>query len=498
MAGIPALTRRFALAPAKKRRAGIYVRISQDRNASNAGVEAQEEECRTLAESLGWTVIGDVYSDNDTSAYSGKRRPAYERLWADVEAGVIDAVLAYHPKRLYRRMVALEELVSLAEKNGNTPIKTVAGGEVDLSTAAGRAIARIMAALAQMESEESGERISLSKRRTIAKGIWTGGGRRTYGYTGVKRGEDGKAQGLAIVEDEATVILEIRDRVLAGDSVNRIVMDLNERGVPTSSGGRWRPTTLRRIFGADPEATDRKRTLPIVAGGKNWPAILTKDELAVVKAKLQTPSKFAAKVPTTGRRYAFTGILECSECGTKLLGSGGYYRCQPRNGGCGKVGVKARQLEDVLDRLVQARREAGLAVDAVTPAPIDQAQRAELLAEAGEYQADVDRLSTDLVTARTDTARRAIMSALDDLDARVREVDSRLAALVPESAATPSYADLLADDDWRERWITGELTGTEIAELHDLFASYFDAVQVAPRTKRTPTLDPRRIKVRWR
>ena len=66
--------------------AAIYVRISQDRSGAGLGVERQEAECRELADRLGWTVA-DMYCDNDISAYSGRRRPDYESMLADVEAG---------------------------------------------------------------------------------------------------------------------------------------------------------------------------------------------------------------------------------------------------------------------------------------------------------------------------------------------------------------------------------------------------------------------------
>ncbi|MBA3489531.1 MAG: recombinase family protein, partial [Longispora sp.] len=59
-------------------RAGIYVRISQDREGAGLGVARQETDCRALCERLGWTVV-DVYADNDTSAYSGAPRPQWSR-----------------------------------------------------------------------------------------------------------------------------------------------------------------------------------------------------------------------------------------------------------------------------------------------------------------------------------------------------------------------------------------------------------------------------------
>jgi site-specific DNA recombinase len=55
-------------------RAGLYCRISDDRAGGGLGIERQRKDCVRLAEKLGWRVI-DTYTDNDISAYSGRRRP---------------------------------------------------------------------------------------------------------------------------------------------------------------------------------------------------------------------------------------------------------------------------------------------------------------------------------------------------------------------------------------------------------------------------------------
>ena len=73
-------------------RAGIYARISSDRNDTELGVERQLEDCRALCTAKGWTVdSGSEYVDNDISATKGKPRPEYERLLADIESGRIEA-----------------------------------------------------------------------------------------------------------------------------------------------------------------------------------------------------------------------------------------------------------------------------------------------------------------------------------------------------------------------------------------------------------------------
>ncbi|HYZ02002.1 MAG TPA: recombinase family protein, partial [Candidatus Binatia bacterium] len=58
--------------------AGIYTRISMDRVGGGLGVERQEQDCRELCGRRGWEVA-ETYRDNDISAYSGKKRPAYRR-----------------------------------------------------------------------------------------------------------------------------------------------------------------------------------------------------------------------------------------------------------------------------------------------------------------------------------------------------------------------------------------------------------------------------------
>jgi len=76
--------------------------ISSDQERLGLGVQRQLEDCRKLAAGRGWTVA-EEYTDNDVSAYSGKPRPAYARMLADLAAGERDAVIVYNLDRLHRR-----------------------------------------------------------------------------------------------------------------------------------------------------------------------------------------------------------------------------------------------------------------------------------------------------------------------------------------------------------------------------------------------------------
>ena len=59
-------------------------------------------------------VVG-VYSDNDFSAFSGRPRPEYQRLLADMAAGGFDAVVVWDLDRLHRDGLELEQFLKLRE-----------------------------------------------------------------------------------------------------------------------------------------------------------------------------------------------------------------------------------------------------------------------------------------------------------------------------------------------------------------------------------------------
>src|SRR5215211_2554477 len=155
-----------------------YCRICADKTGAGLGVERQAADCRELALGLG---LGEpeVLSDNDLSAYSGKRRPGYERLKQGLLDGRWATLLVWHVDRLCRSARDLEDIVDLV--NGRVAVHTVKGGEIDLATAEGRMQARMLGTLARYESEHRSDRV----RRALAQAAEQGrppGGPRPYGW----------------------------------------------------------------------------------------------------------------------------------------------------------------------------------------------------------------------------------------------------------------------------------------------------------------------------
>ena len=101
----------------------------------------------------------------------------------------------------------LESLIEIADA-ARIQIRTVQGGDLDLSTSAGRMVARILGSVSHQGSEHKGERQERANVQKAAAGKWQTANR-TFGYT--MTGEP--------LEPEATAFRPAVADVLAGKSI---------------------------------------------------------------------------------------------------------------------------------------------------------------------------------------------------------------------------------------------------------------------------------------
>jgi DNA invertase Pin-like site-specific DNA recombinase len=470
-----------------------------DRTGQEAGIGRQERECRELAAAKGWKIV-EVFKDNDVSAYSGRKRPGYEGLLEAIRSRRVNTVIAWHPDRLYRRLIDLEGLIDLAEEHG-VRFATCVAGDIDLSTAAGRMNARVVASAARYESEHRAERLRLWHEDRVAKGLPHGGGRRPYGYEWSPEAGTWHPR-----PDEAAVIHRMVDHIIRGGSVSSLVRALNLEGVPTASGSRWANATVTRLL-ANPVIAglrEHRRTGTITQG--NWEPIITLEQREMLQAIFKNPMRPKRGGGPTERSRLLSGLLVCAHCDMKMYSDGQKngryaYTCSKSWKGQGCVRVAAWPLEDAIylmairhvrDDVKKGGQPPYRLGNRRAPAPEEEsliAERLKLLARRDELAAKYAEGFLDERQLKVGTAR---------LDERIREVDSRLSSSMRRhEGLTQVELQWLADAATKP---SAELDREEVRQRYNYLSKLIDRIEVRRASRRGLHLkdDPARVKILWR
>jgi DNA invertase Pin-like site-specific DNA recombinase len=461
-------------------RAGVYARISSDREADGLGVERQMEDCARLGERKGWRVV-EHYVDNDVSAWSGKRRPEYARLLADLQAGTINGLLVYDLDRLHRQPSELESFIDLCQSLGLTNVASVSG-EIDLTTADGQFQARILGAVAKKSSDDTSRRIRRKHLEIAAEGRVSGGGSRPYGY---------EADKVTIRPAEAAVIEEAAKRLLAGEPVRSIAQDLNDRGIPTSTGGEWSPQSLRRMLASARISGQREHKGEIVATAE-WPGIISAENGARIRALLTNPDRRTNKA---ARRYLLGGLLVCSHCGEKLVArprTGGKrrYACAKGVGfsGCGKTYINADEVEQFVTEAVLHRVDSRDLQRAME-------RRQQQAPDAERWWKEAEAAQEQLEELAAEYGRRDI--TIGEWKAARKPIEQRLSA-ARKQLAKVTHGGLLDSYVGHSDRLRADWDSLDLSQQHALVAAVIDSIRVGPARKGYNRFDDSRLKPAWR
>jgi site-specific DNA recombinase len=417
-------------------RAAIYTRISQDAAGERLGVTRQLDDCMALADRLGWEVVTQ-FDDNDLSAFNGKTRPGFEAMLAAMKRGEFDALLCWHPDRLYRSMKDLERLIDIADA-GAVQLRTVNGGDLDLSNATGRMLARILGSVARQESEHKAERQRRANTQQRAAGKWVRAGHRPFGYT-----RDGQP-----LEPEAAMLRQACADVLGGLSLRSIATAWNTQSVTTTRGNQWTNLALRRIL-TNPLYAGLVTHQGRVVGPGEWHPLIDEDTHRGLIAFLSDPSRKPGSAFET--KHTGSGIYRCGKCDGKMYaayphgkGTAMLYVCKPT----AHVGRLGETLDEYVEALVLAW--------------FSQTKTRKRLAAMlnGGRNVDVKALQTqrDALQARLDNlARMNVAGDIDDSQLRsgtseFRSQRDAIDKVIATATRRGPAAGMLAADDPRAYW----------------------------------------------
>lgn len=352
-----------------------YLRISDDVEGKQLGVQRQEEDIRAYAALLGVTLVR-IYCDNDISAStnSDEYRPDYEDMMHQLEVGPVRIVLTYTKARLTRKPEENERQIKLARVHGVQYIY-VRGQALDLTMSQNRKLDRIQNALDAGVAEDIQELTLRKKDQNARAGKWDGGPR-TFGYGKVIGYDPIKKKDIVdpyqVREDEVAALQSGKRRTLAGDSQFVCVQSWNDEGIQTTRAGqvskfkgkisvcdgRWDVGKFRRTmlnesyvqFDPTGHPTDCPCLKNPETGGTRihreerhrakWPFIFTRAEHDAMTAMFDSRERFWVNKKGGGvkaRTYLLSGFVECGGswrdtsqkgqyCGGVMYGQGKTYK----------------------------------------------------------------------------------------------------------------------------------------------------------------------------
>jgi DNA invertase Pin-like site-specific DNA recombinase len=241
------------------KRCAIYTRKSTDEGLEQDfnSLDAQREACEayiTSQKTEGWQIIPTEYNDG---GYSGgtMKRPALQRLIADIKKQKVDIIVVYKIDRLTRSLMDFSKLVEIFDEYGVTFVSVTQS--FNTTTSMGRLTLNVLLSFAQFEREVTGERIRDKIAASKKKGMWMGGFT-PLGYVS----KDGK---LSIHHDEAETVRLIFEKYLELKNVRPLKEFLDERHIRTPS----KTSRRGKIYGNAPYSRGHLYTIlknPVYVG----------------------------------------------------------------------------------------------------------------------------------------------------------------------------------------------------------------------------------------
>ncbi|WPB89544.1 recombinase family protein [Streptomyces malaysiensis] len=356
----------------------------------------QEKDTRAFVEARGGRYV-HTYTEPDTSAWKRKRirlpdgravyrvvRPVFAGALEDLKAGrtpdgePLDGLIVYDIDRLTRDTRHLEDAIEVVE-HYHRPIIDITG-TLDLLTDNGRAMARVIVAMANKQSADTARRVRRKHKAMQQQGIPAGGGR-PFGWQEDRR---------TINADEAKLLREAARRLIDGSPWYTVIADWNRAGILTANGKKWNVQVLKKImtnpricgyrsrtvYESDPETKTESAHTVIVHDDEGNPVlgqhqpVLSVEQWRAMCAIIEASPKRGRG--HNARTFLLTGTLRCGKegCGAKLrAGKAGpsqkkpegfyFYSCHnsASGQGCGGIRIPGAEADELVRKLLIAKHQ---------------------------------------------------------------------------------------------------------------------------------------------
>lgn len=218
-----------------------YIRVSTTEQASEGvSLENQAEKIRQYCELKGLSLI-EVAEDRGISG-SKTDRPGFQRVSSLCKAGEVQHVVIYSISRFTRSLKDLVDFIDLYVTNKKVALHSLCES-IDTSTPAGRFVLTVLGAVAQLEREQTADRVKSAMQYKKSQGGRVGAV--PYGYS---LGPDGKS--LIPDQDEQEILKLAKELHQGGYSYRSIGRELAARGYVLRGKTSFHPQAVKDMIKA--------------------------------------------------------------------------------------------------------------------------------------------------------------------------------------------------------------------------------------------------------
>ena len=209
-------------------RCAIYTRVSSQQQAGEdkTSLQTQLQDCLQLASEKDLEIVAEL---EDIKTGTDRKRPAFRKLIAMIEAEEIDAVVSWREDRLYRGFAVVPFYEAIVERPDFQVF--LVGDTFD------RSMMTIKAGMAQHELETTRQRVDAGWRARMRKGKSPPGDKLVYGY---RKDDDERPE---VDPESARRVRAIFRMYAEGSSPREIMAWLQVDG----SQRKWARTSLIRV-----------------------------------------------------------------------------------------------------------------------------------------------------------------------------------------------------------------------------------------------------------
>lgn len=255
-------------------RAALYTRVSTEEQANEGySLDAQMRRLEAYCEYENWQIAGRYREEGESGRNAN--RPEYRRMMSEKDGW--DVVLVLKMDRIHRNSKNFALMMDDFEQSDKDFCSVQE--QFDTSNAMGRFVRDILQRVAQLESEQIGERVRFGMEHKAKYGMGFLGSGHPYGYTY----SFGK---LEVEKDEMYTVRAIYNLYSKGKSMEAIADSLNNASIPAKKGGKWNKQSVFNILHN-----------PLYAGYVRWDgnvrqgehcAIIDPDQYEAINGHIQT------------------------------------------------------------------------------------------------------------------------------------------------------------------------------------------------------------------